>query len=115
MSPLIGDPSADKLPCYLPTRYTPALGGLTGLAQRSLATGADVQTNADTVDNDALLVHVRAKIPTGAALGETHIISESLGFATDVTLPGHGLAPFNIVFVASTRDPDTSGSAGDVR
>lgn len=72
-----------------------ALGGLTGLAQAALASGADVQANADTVHDDALLVHVRAEIPVCAALGETHIISKSLGLATDVTFPSHGPAPFN--------------------
>ena len=76
------------------------LGCLTGLAQGSLATGADVQANAYTVDDDALLVHVGAKIPARAALGEAHIISKSLGLATDITFPGHKLAPFNILFLS---------------
>ena len=71
------------------------LGSLAGLAQGSLATGADVQANTNTVDDDALLVHVRAEIPACAALGETHIISERLGLATDITLPGHGQLPSN--------------------
>lgn len=75
--------------------FTGKLGGLARLAQASLATGADVQANAYTVDDDALLVHVRAKIATGAALGETHIISERLGLATDITLTGHGQLPSN--------------------
>ena len=75
--------------------FTGKLGSLARLAQRSLATGADIQANTNAVDNDALLVHVRAEIPIGAALGETHIISKSLGLATDITLPGHGQLPSN--------------------
>lgn len=81
------------------------LGGLTGLSQGALATGADIQANTDTVDDDALLVHVRAEIPARAALGETHIISERLGLATDITFPGHGLAPFKYSSGATTREP----------
>lgn len=91
------------------------LGSLTRLAQAALATGANVQANADAIHNNALLVHIRAKIPACAALGETHIISESLGLATDITLPGHGLAPFNTYHIAQTRGPEISGSTGDAR
>ena len=90
------------------------LGSLAGLAQGSLATGTDVQANAYTVDDDALLVHVRAEIPACAALGETHIISERLGLATDITLPGHGQLPSNIYLNATTQGSN-AGSAGGAR
>lgn len=82
------------------------LGSLAGLAQGSLTTGADVEANTNTVDDDALLVHVRAEIPIGAALGETHIISERLGLATDITLPSHGQLPSNqISYRYDSGDP----------
>ncbi len=90
------------------------LGGLTGLAQGSLATSADIQANTNAVDDDALLVHVRAKIPAGAALGEAHIIAKRLGLTTYVTFPGHGLAPFTLIFRRSDSGSITD-SAGDVR
>lgn len=79
-----------------------------------MAAGADVQTNTDTVDDDALLVHVRAEIPAGAALGEAHIIAKRLGLTTYVTFPGHGLAPFTLIFRRSDSGSITD-SAGDVR
>lgn len=72
---------------------TGKLGGLTSLAECSLASGADIQADANTIHDDALLVHICAKIAARAPLGETHIISERLGLATDITLTGHGQLP----------------------
>jgi hypothetical protein len=85
--------------CYLFRDHTDqGLGdSLARLAERSLAARADVQANADTVHDDALLVHVRAEIPVRAALGKAHIIAKRLGFTADITFPGHGHAPFRTV------------------
>lgn len=90
------------------------LGSLAGFAQASLATGADVQANAYTINDDALLVHIRAKIPIGAALGETNIIPERLGFTTDITFSSHGQLPSIHLLVATTRG-SKAGSAGDAQ
>ena len=90
------------------------LGSLAGFAQASLATGADIQANAHPIHDNALLMHVRAEIPTRAALGETHIISESLGFATDITLPGHGQLPSKHLSRRYDSGSKTC-SAGDAR
>lgn len=76
-------------------RVSAELGGLAALAQGAHAAGADVQADADTIDHDALLLHVGAKIAAGAALGETYITAKGLRLTAYITLPAHGLAPFN--------------------
>lgn len=64
-----------------------------------------MQSNTDTVYDDALLVHVSAEIPACSSLGEAHIIAKSLGLTTYITLTGHGLAPFKKITDSATRDP----------
>lgn len=77
---------------------------LARLAQRSLAASANVQTQSNTVDNNALLVHVRTKITIRAALGEAHIIAEGLGLSANITFSGHGHAPFENCCRAARRE-----------
>lgn len=89
-----------------------------GLVQTAHTTSADLETELNAVDGQALLLHVRRESTIGVSLREADIVSERLGFAANFTLPGHERTPLT-TFSASRRvasfsdarqvSPDTYG------
>lgn len=89
--------TADTCRWLLPDK---PLGCSTGLAHRAQAAGADVDADANSIDNESLLLDVRSEIPVRASLRETYVMSKCLGLATDVAFAGHGRTPFDCSLAA---------------
>lgn len=65
-------------------------------AHGSHAARADVEAYGFAVNREAFALHIGTEVPAGASLREAHIVTEGLGFSTNVAFTGHGGPPFHM-------------------